>query len=331
MKQFKIGVLGSGSWATAIVKILQTNKYNINWWIREPEIAECIRDTGVNKTYLSSVHLNPKMLYVDSDIKSIIEKSDIIVLAIPSIFIDSAFSELICKDLKNKKIISAVKGIVPEKMMIVAKYLETRFKIPNKNLGIITGPSHAEEIALEKLTFLTAASRSKAFRETIMEVFSCRYVRTIPSNDIYGLEYATVLKNIYALGGGILKGLGYGDNFFAAYIANCTKEMKIFIRHLHPVERTHYHSAYLGDLLVTSYSQFSRNRTFGQMIGQGYSVASAKLEMKMVAEGYFATNCIHVINEEYKADIPIIDAIYNVLFLNRPPAIEMKKIIEVIR
>ena len=331
MKQLKIGVLGSGSWATAIVKIMQTNKYSVNWWVREPEIADCIRDTGVNQTYLSTVHLNPRLLNVDSDIKKIVENSDILILVIPSIYIDVAFSELTCKDLKGKKIISAVKGIVPEKMMIVARYLETRFKIPNKNLGIITGPSHAEEIALEKLTFLTAASKSKTFRDTIIQIFSCSYVRTISSNDIYGLEYATVLKNIYALGGGILKGLGYGDNFFAAYIANCTKEMKYFIKHIHPIERTHYHSAYLGDLLVTAYSQFSRNRSFGQMIGQGYSVSSAKLEMKMIAEGYFATNCIHIINEEYKADIPIIDAIYNVLFLNRPPAIEMRKIIEVIR
>lgn len=331
MKQLRVGVLGSGSWATAIVKILQTNKLTVNWWIREPEIADCVRDTGVNKTYLSTVHLNPRWLNVEVDIKKVVENSDVIILVIPSIYIDAAFSELTCKDLKGKKMVSAVKGIVPEKMMIVARYLETKFKIPNKNLGIITGPSHAEEIALEKLTFLTAASKSKSFRETIMELFSCRYVRTIPSNDIYGLEYATVLKNIYAIGGGILKGLGYGDNFFAAYIANCTKEMKTFIRHIHPVERTHYHSAYLGDLLVTAYSQFSRNRTFGQMIGQGYSVASAKLEMKMVAEGYSATNCIHIINEEYKAEIPIIEAIYNVLFLNRPPSVEMLKIIEVIR
>lgn len=331
MKQLKVGVLGSGSWATAIVKILQTNMRLVNWWIREPEIAEYVRDTGVNKSYLSSVHLNPRLLNVDIEIRNIIERSDILVLAIPSIYIDAAFEGLSSNDFDGKKIISAVKGIVPEEMMIVARYLETKFQISSHDIGIITGPSHAEEIALEKLTFLTAASKFKPMRDLTFELFSCRFVKIITSNDIYGLEYATVLKNIYALGGGILKGLGYGDNFFAAYVANCTKEMKVFIKHLHPVERTYYHSAYLGDLLVTAYSQFSRNRTFGQMIGQGYSVASAKLEMKMVAEGYFAAQCIHTINEKYKAEIPIIDVIYNVLFLNRTPAVEMRKIIGVIR
>lgn len=331
MKQIKVGVLGSGSWATAIVKILQANKRYANWWIREPEIAEHVRDTGVNKAYLSSVHLNPRLLNVETEIKNIIQSSDVLVLVIPSIYINDAFEGLSYKDFVGKKIISAVKGIVPEEMMIVAKYLETKFQIPSYNLGIITGPSHAEEIALEKLTFLTAASQLKPMREVVFSLLSCRFVKIITSKDIYGLEYATVLKNIYALGGGILKGLGYGDNFFAAYVANCAKEMNVFISHVHPVERTYYHSAYLGDLLVTAYSQFSRNRTFGQMIGQGYSVASTKLEMKMVAEGYFATQCIHTINENFKAEIPIIDAIYNVLFLNRIPTIEMRKIIDVIR
>lgn len=331
MKQLKVGVLGSGSWATAIVKILQTNMRNVNWWVREPEIAEYVRDTGVNKAYLSSVRLNPRLLNVDTDIKNVIQGSDVLVLVIPSIYINAAFEGLTPKDFEEKKIISAVKGIVPEEMMIVANYLETKFQIPSRDIGIITGPSHAEEIALEKLTFLTAASKLKPMRDLTFELFSCSFIKIITSNDIYGLEYATVLKNVYALGGGILKGLGYGDNFFAAYVANCTKEMKVFIRHVHPVERTYYHSAYLGDLLVTAYSQFSRNRTFGQMIGQGYSVESAKLEMKMVAEGYFAAQCIHAINEKYKAEIPIIDAIFNVLFLKRSPAIEMRKVIDIIR
>ncbi len=328
--ELKIGVLGSGSWATAIVKILANNTYPINWWIREPDIAEHLQQTGHNLSYLSSVHIEPRKLKIYSDIKKVISKSDYIILVVPAAFIEKSFFGLNSSSFKDKKIISAVKGIVPEQMKIVADYLIDTYQIPIENIGIIAGPSHAEEIALEKLTYLTSASQNKDLAEVIAKIFTCEYVQTNTSDDIYGTEYAAVLKNIYALGCGIFKGLGYGDNFMAAFIANCTKEMKRFITAVHPIDRTLYDSVYLGDLLVTAYSQFSRNRTFGNMIGQGYSVATAQLEMKMIAEGYYATQSIININKQLKVDIPIVDAIYNVLYLGKPQALEMKKICDII-
>ncbi len=327
---YKIGVLGSGSMATAIVKILLNNTFPINWWVREPEIIDSIQRTGHNSNYLSSVFFDTKKIKLYSDIKKVIAKSDYIVIVIPAAFIDSSFSELDSSHFKNKFIVSAVKGIIPEQIKIVADYLIDNFEIPIENISIITGPSHAEEIASEKLTYLTSASQNIELSSTLAKIFSCDYVKTNISDDIYGTEYAAVLKNIYALGCGIFKGLGYGDNFLAAFISNCTKEMKRFITAVHPIYRTFYDSAYLGDLLVTAYSQFSRNRTFGNMIGQGYSVSTAKLEMKMIAEGYYATQSIFTINKTLNVDIPIVDAIYNILYLGKPQAQEMEKICDII-
>jgi glycerol-3-phosphate dehydrogenase (NAD(P)+) len=328
--ELKIGVLGSGSWATAIVKILTTNTQPIYWWIREDEIAESVTQTGVNTKYLSSTKIDTKKIKVYTDIKKVIEKSDFIILVIPAAFIHHSLQNIPPTMLANKKIISAVKGIVPEKMEIVADYLISEFKININNIGIISGPSHAEEIALEKLTYLTSASQNKDLAESVANIFRCNYVKASTSDDIFGTEYAAVLKNIYALGCGIYKGLGYGDNFMAAFIANCAKEMKHFIGTIHPIDRTLYDSVYLGDLLVTAYSQFSRNRTFGNMIGQGYSVATVQLEMNMVAEGYYATRCIHEINKNYGASIPIIETIYNILYQGKPQALELKKLCDIL-
>ncbi|MEI6347735.1 MAG: NAD(P)H-dependent glycerol-3-phosphate dehydrogenase [Bacteroidota bacterium] len=328
--ELKIGVLGSGSWATAIVKILTTNTQPIYWWIREDEIAESVTQTGVNTQYLSSTKIDTKKIKVYTDIKKVIEKSDYIILVIPAAFIHHSLQNIQPAMLANKKIISAVKGIVPEKMEIVADYLMSEFKISINNIGIISGPSHAEEIALEKLTYLTSASQNKDLAESVANIFRCNYVKASTSDDIFGTEYAAVLKNIYALGCGIYKGLGYGDNFMAAFIANCAKEMKHFIGTIHPIDRTLYDSVYLGDLLVTAYSQFSRNRTFGNMIGQGYSVATVQLEMNMVAEGYYATRCIHEINKNYGASIPIIETIYNILYQGKPQALELKKLCDIL-
>lgn len=328
--ELKIGVLGSGSWATAIVKILTTNNAPIYWWIREEEIANSITQSGYNNRYLSATHIDPRNVKVYTDLKKVISKCDYLILVIPAAFIDKSLRDVPKIIFKDKKIISAVKGIVPEKMQIVADYLTQNFDIDINNIGIISGPSHAEEIAEEKLTYLTSSSQNKDLADMVATMFRCNYVITHTSDDIFGTEYAAVLKNIYALACGIYKGLGYGDNFLAAFIANCAKEMKCFINAIHPIDRTLYDSVYLGDLLVTAYSQYSRNRTFGNMIGQGYSVATVQLEMKMIAEGYYATRCIHEINKTIQANIPIIEAIYQILYQGKPQALELRKLSEVL-
>lgn len=326
----KIGVLGSGSWATAIVKILTTNIHPIHWWIREEDIAASVSETGYNNRYLSSTRIDPKKVKVSTDLKKVISKCDYIIVVVPAAFIDRSIGHLPKSLLKDKKLISAVKGIVPEKMVIVADYFVQEFGVDIRNIGIISGPSHAEEIATEKLTYLTSSSQNKELAQVVAEMFRNHYVITHTSDDIFGTEYAAVLKNIYAIGAGIYKGLGYGDNFLAAFIANCAREMKCFINAIHPIDRTLYDSVYLGDLLVTAYSQYSRNRTFGNMIGQGYSVATVQLEMNMIAEGYYATRCIHEINKKLQANIPIVEAVYSILYEGRPQALELRKLCDVL-
>ncbi len=328
--ELKIGVLGSGSWATAIVKILTTNVHPIYWWIWEEDIAESVSQTGYNTKYLSSTKIDHKRVKIYTDIKKVVSKCDYIILVIPAAFVDKSLQKLPKEIFKGKKIISAVKGIIPEKMKIVADYLHENFEIDINDIGIISGPSHAEEIASEKLTYLTSASQNEELARVVASMFKCKYVITNTSDDIYGTEYAAVLKNIYALACGIYKGMGYGDNFLAAFIANCAKEMKHFINVIYPVDRTLYDSVYLGDLLVTAYSQYSRNRTFGNMIGQGYSVSTVQLEMNMVAEGYYATYCIYQMNKELNASIPIIDAVYRILYEGKPQELELRKLCDVL-
>ncbi|NLN73520.1 MAG: NAD(P)H-dependent glycerol-3-phosphate dehydrogenase [Bacteroidales bacterium] len=327
----RVGVLGSGSWATALVKVLQTNGIPVNWWVREENVAKELKDTGINPRYLQNVIFDTDLINVYTDIKSVINISDVLLLVIPSSYIHSSFSEITPKMLKGKKIISAVKGIIPETNQIVANYFKTEFKMTSWSIGVISGPSHAEEIALGGLTFLTAAARNKKLGELIANMFRCHFVKIVSSRDLYGIEYAGVLKNIYAVGGGILKGLGYGDNLFASYIANCTMEMRVFIRQLHPIERIFHHSAYLGDLLVTSYSQYSRNTKFGTLVGQGKTIEQVFDEMNMVAEGYNAVKCVYEINKEYDAKTPIIDTIYNILYNGKDAQTEMQKLINMLR
>ncbi len=324
--ELTIGVLGSGSWATAIVKILATNTHPIHWWIREEDIAESVAHTGYNTRYLSSTRIDPKRVKIHTDIRKLVAKCDYIILVVPAAFVSKSLQPLTKEMLRGKKFVSAVKGIVPEKMEIVADYLMDEFDVDVNNIAIISGPSHAEEIASEKLTYLTSTSQNPDLASIVADMFRCKYVITNVSNDIYGTEYAAVIKNIYALACGIYKGMGYGDNFIAAFIANCAREMEHFINEMYPLKRNLYDSVYLGDLLVTSYSQYSRNRTFGNMIGQGYSVATVQLEMNMVAEGYYATHCMHEINKEINAEIPIIEAVYRILYEGKPQELELRKL-----
>ena len=327
--RYRVAVIGGGTWATAIIKILSTNLEHIHWWVREEEIVEGVTQYGHNPLYLSSVFINPKEVKVTQDIRQAVTKADYIVIVSPSAFLHKTLEPLNKSKLNRKKIIIAVKGIVPETMQVVTEYLRSQFSIPFGNMAVISGPSHAEEISQEKLSFLTSASTNAELAETVARFFKNRYVRTSVSNDILGVELAVVLKNIYALGAGIYSGLGYGDNFIACYISNCLKEMKRFVNQMYSNDvRQLTDSVYLGDLLVTAYSKYSRNRMFGNMIGHGLSVKVTLLEMKMVAEGYYATMCVHEINKKEQAQIPIVEAIYNVLYENVPVATEMKRISE---
>lgn len=320
----KYAVIGSGSWATALVKILQNSIDCVNWWVRESEIKEAVEKFHHNPIYLSSVQFDIDKLFISNDIEEIIEKSTHLLFVVPAAFLNDAVGNINPEILKNKKIISAIKGIIPSHNLIVADYFNQVFGIDFQNISIVSGPSHAEEIALEKLTYLTVASQNSEFAESVAKTLACRYVKTSTSDDIYGTEYAAVLKNIYAIAAGVCKGLGYGDNFLAVLISNALQEMERFIAEVHPINRELSNSVYLGDLMVTAYSQFSRNRTFGTMIGAGYSVKSAQLEMKMIAEGYYATNCIHIINEKYQVEMPVAEAMYNIIYENISPFIEIK-------
>jgi len=324
----KVSVIGSGSWGTAIIKILSSNQDHINWWIREEEIIDNIKNYKRNSIYLSSVELEPGKLLLSSDIKEIIKTSDYLVFAVPSAFLFESLKEVHPEELKGKVIISAIKGIVPQHNVIIGEFFNQVYGIPFENFVVVSGPSHAEEIALEKLTYLTVASKNPLLAEKVAKLFNNRYLKTSVSDDIFGTEYSSVIKNIIAIANGICIGLGYGDNFQAVLISNAIQEIKRFVDAVHPIDRDIKSSVYLGDLMVTAYSQFSRNRTFGNMIGKGYSVKFAQLEMKMIAEGYYAAKCIWEINKNYKVYMPITEAVYKILYEGRPPASEISLLTE---
>lgn len=326
-EQAKIAVVGGGSWATAIVKILLNNVEKIGWYVRDPEVADSLKKEGRNSRYLSAVRFDKSKLVVSTDINEITKNADIIVFAIPSAFLKDSMQELNVS-LEGKFIISAIKGIIPDDNQTVAEFFHTHYQIPFDFIGIVTGPCHAEEAALERLSYLTIACKNRENAAAIAEKFNCSFINTVTSTDIYGTEYSAVLKNIYAIAAGICHGIGYGDNFQAVLISNAQREIKRFLEQTYPSKRNVDSSAYLGDLLVTAYSHFSRNRTFGTMIGRGYSVKAAQLEMSMVAEGYYSTYCIKEINKKYNVKLPIVDAMFNILYEGISPAIEIKLLTE---
>lgn len=319
-----IAVIGGGSWATALVKILCSNMEQVSWWVRSKETADYINKHHHNPNYISSVEFEEKKINVSSDLKQVISKSDTIILAIPSAFLKKSMNGIAKEDLKNKIIFSAIKGIVPEHNLIIAEFLNQIYQVPIENFGVITGPCHAEEVAMEKLSYLTIASQNATSANFIASKLACHYIKTTMSDDIYGTEYSAVLKNVLAIAAGICHGLGYGDNFLSVLISNGIQEIKRFVDAVHPITRDIKDSAYLGDLLVTAYSQFSRNRTFGGMIGKGYSVKSAQMEMNMIAEGYYGAKCVYEINKKFKVEMPITDAVYHILYEKSSSVTEMK-------
>jgi glycerol-3-phosphate dehydrogenase (NAD(P)+) len=319
-----ITVLGGGSWATALVKILSESPVRIQWWIRNPETVAFLQQYRHNPHYLSDVELDLERITPTADLHEAMRNSDTVILAVPAAFLKSALHLLKSDDFRGKTVFSAIKGIVPQDNLIVGEFMHRTFEIPFDSIGVISGPCHAEEVALEKLSYLTIACQQPQRTQAMASALACRYIRTIASDDIYGTEYAAVLKNIMAIASGICHGLGYGDNFQAVLISNAIREIKRFVDAVHPIERDIKDSAYLGDLLVTAYSQFSRNRTFGTMIGKGYSVKSAQVEMNMVAEGYYASACIQEINRTLSIELPICQAVHHILYERISARLEMK-------
>ncbi len=321
----KVAVLGGGSWATAIAKIISENVETVGWYMRNTYAIEYIKLNHHNPNYLSYAQLDASKLDLSNDINSIISNYDVLIVVIPSAFITKEF-ENVTVSLENKIIFSAVKGIVPETGLVIGDHLNRYFNIPMENIGVIAGPCHAEEVAMERLSYLTLACEDKKKAKLVSNYLSCRYIKTIISNDVVGIEYGSMLKNIYAIAAGIAHGLGYGDNFQAVLMSNAIREMKRFIKKVYKTKRNINNSAYLGDLLVTGYSVFSRNRTFGNMIGKGYTTKSAILEMNMVAEGYYATESAKKIIQEIEDKTPIINAVYNVLYDKKDVKEEFRKL-----
>jgi glycerol-3-phosphate dehydrogenase (NAD(P)+) len=342
----KFGIIGSGSWATALAKILTDNNHKINWWIRNPETLDKIKGRGHNPHYLTSVDFDTSLLSLENDQQKVIADSDIVIIAVPSAFVEETFSHLSKDIFENRKIVSAIKGIIPQKNVLLNEWLK-QFHVALENYFVVLGPCHAEEVAAEKLSYLTFSGIDVTKAEQIASNFKTRYISTVVNHDILGVQYAAVLKNIYALGAGIAHGLDYGDNFLSVYIANSADEMagflrKVGIQHIvvgeHDEEDPVTHrkapnyaaSVYLGDLLVTCYSLYSRNRTFGNMVGKGYSVKSAQLELSMIAEGYNASKCIYDLNKDLQADMPIAETVYKILWENVKPAEGFKQIEKVL-
>lgn len=328
----KVAVIGGGSWATAIVKMLSDNEQekDVYWWMRNEKQVESIKKHHRNPNYLSAVQLSLNPAFISSDIDFVVSNADIIILNVPAAFLKDALKGLSKKSFEGKILVSAIKGIVPDSNQIIGEFLQTKYDVSVNNIAVISGPCHAEEVSQEKLSFITLASQDSKSAELVASLLKTRYIQTNISDDIYGTEYAAVLKNIYAVASGICHAVGFGDNFQAVLISNAIREMARFVDVVHPIKRDINESAYLGDLLVTAYSQFSRNRTFGNMIGRGYTVNSAQLEMNMIAEGYFASYSIHQINKTYKIEIPICRAVYAILYEKHSPVIEMKLLAELL-
>ena len=324
VKEKNIAVIGGGSWATAIVKILCNNLDTVHWWVRSEENVNHIKNFKHNPKYLQSVEFNTDKLHISNDLNEILDAANYIIIATPSAFLTKLF-ENVTKDMfEGKVVFSAVKGIIPEYNAIPARFIHKTFGVPYHKIGIICGPCHAEEVALERLSYLTIACQDDSIATIMARALSCRYIKTTISDDLFGTEFSAVLKNVYAVASGICSGLGYGDNFQSVLISNAIQEIENFIDVVSPIHRDVKSSAYLGDLLVTAYSKFSRNRTFGFMIGKGYSVKSAQLEMEMIAEGYYAVKCLVEINKKFQVDMPIIDAVYNIVYEKISPTIDMR-------
>ncbi len=319
----KIAIIGGGSWATAIAKIVVGKTHHIGWYIRRDDRIEDFMRLGHNPSYLTSVRFDVNEIFFSSDINKIVQNYDTLVFVTPSPYLKNHLKKL-KTNISSKFIVTAIKGIVPDENLACSEYFAQVYDVPEANIACLGGPSHAEEVALERLSYLTVGCSDTEKAQAFADVLVNDFIKTKTSSDVIGIEYASVLKNVYAIASGICSGLKFGDNFQAVLISNAVQEMARFITAVHPIERCVYDSVYLGDLLVTGYSNFSRNRTFGTMIGKGYSVKSAQIEMEMIAEGYFGTKCMKEINRHMHVNMPILDAVYNILYERISPQIEIK-------
>jgi len=319
----KIAVIGGGSWATAIAKIIDGHTHHIGWYMRRDDRIEEFKRLGHNPAYLTSVHFDISEIEFSSDINKIVEEYDTLVFVTPSPYLKNHLKKLRTR-IRDKFIVTAIKGIVPDENLVCSEYFHQVYDVPYENIACIGGPSHAEEVALERLSYLTVACSDDEKASSFADILSSEYIKTKTSDDVIGVEYSSVLKNVYAIAAGICSGLKYGDNFQAVLMSNAVLEIKRFLNTAAPNDRNIDDSVYLGDLLVTGYSNFSRNRVFGTMIGKGYSVKSAQIEMEMIAEGFFGTKCMKEINRHYHVNMPILDAVYNILYERISPQVEIK-------
>lgn len=328
LPKIKVAIIGDGSWATALLNTISDNGFDVHWWVRLPETIEYIKKHHRNPDFLRTLALTINPNNISNNIVEIVKKADVVLFAVPSVYLADSLKQLHKKDLQDKLVVSAIKGILPSSHEMISDYFYHHFSIPADKYVFLTGPSHAEEVADQRLTYLTLASSSDESIETINKIIKNDFIKVRCSEDIKGLEYATVLKNIYAIAVGICHGLGYGDNFLAVFTANAAREMKEFLDTAAPANREIFGSAFLGDLVVTTFSQFSRNRTFGGMIGKGYSVKSALVEMNMVPEGYYAVNSIYSVLKKYPVKMHIVEAVYQILYKKQTVQEEIQKLLK---
>ncbi len=319
----KIAVIGGGSWATAIAKIVINHTHHLGWYMRRDDRIDDFKRLGHNPAYLTGVHFNVNEIDFSNDINRIVRDYDTLIFVTPSPYLKNHLRRL-RQRLKDKFIVTAIKGIVPDENLVCSEYFHQVYDVPYVNLACLGGPSHAEEVAMERLSYLTIGCSDSDKAQAFASLLTSEFIKTKTSCDVVGIEYASVLKNVYAIAAGVCSGLKYGDNFQSVLMANAAQEMARFLSAIYPLDRNVTDSVYLGDLLVTGYSNFSRNRTFGTMIGRGYSIKSAQIEMEMIAEGYFGTKCMKEINRHTHVNMPILDAVYNILYERTSPTTEIK-------
>lgn len=326
----RVAIFGGGSWATAIAKIVMHHEKKITWYMRREDRIEDFKRLHHNPAYLTGLHFDVDRINFSNDINEVVKNNDTLIFVVPSPYLKGHLKKLKA-NMREKMVVTAIKGIVPDDGITVSRYFERMYNVPEEQVACIGGPSHAEEVALDRLCYLTIGCRDLENAKVTAELFTNKFVKTSVSTDIEGIEYSSVLKNVYAIAAGICHGLKMGDNFQAVVVSNAVQEMKRFLTAVQPEDRHVSDSAYLGDLLVTMYSNFSRNRVFGTMIGQGYSVKTAQLEMEMIAEGYYGTNCMKLLNKRYHVNMPILDAVYNILYEKIAPSVEIKILSDTLR
>ena len=326
----RVAIFGGGSWATAIAKIVMHHEEKITWYMRREDRIEDFKRLHHNPAYLTGLHFDVDRINFSNDINEVVKNNDTLIFVVPSPYLKGHLKKLKA-NMREKMVVTAIKGIVPDDGITVSRYFERMYNVPEEQVACIGGPSHAEEVALDRLCYLTIGCRDLENAKVTAELFTNKFVKTSVSTDIEGIEYSSVLKNVYAIAAGICHGLKMGDNFQAVVVSNAVQEMKRFLTAVQPEDRHVSDSAYLGDLLVTMYSNFSRNRVFGTMIGQGYSVKTAQLEMEMIAEGYYGTNCMKLLNKRYHVNMPILDAVYNILYVKIAPSVEIKILSDTLR